>query len=86
MLFTVQCAEYDKSSFSCGCLRFRIIMRSLSFLVQLAGPVLGTRMSRKSGIIGVYLSRFSRIARSLPGHFRYLYYCRFHQAIIFESG
>ena len=58
-----------KSSF-CGCLRFSIIPRSFLFLVHVVGPVLGTSISRKSGIIGVYLSQFSRIAPFLPGHFR----------------
>ena len=51
-----------KTSFFCGCLRFRMIMRNSFFLVQLVGPVLGTSFSKKSGIIGVYLSQFSRIA------------------------
>ena len=40
----------------CSCLRFRILMWSLFFLVQLVGPVLGTSTSRKSGTIGDYLS------------------------------
>ena len=74
-----------KSSF-CGCLRFRVIPPSLFFLVQLVGPVLGTSISRKSIIIGVYLSQFSRIAPFVPGHFREKNYCRFPQAMIFESS
>ena len=48
---------------SCGCLRFRMIMRSLFFLVQLVGPVLGTSISRKSGIMGVILVNFRELRR-----------------------
>ena len=58
------------SSFFCGCLRFRIILRSLFFLVQLVGLVLGTSILRKTRIIGVYLRQFSIIAPFLPDHFR----------------
>ena len=53
MLFAVQCASTIKSSIS-GCLLFRMNLQSLFCLVQLVGPVLGTSISRTSGIIGVY--------------------------------
>ena len=49
------CKEREIKSSFCGCLRSRIIMRNLFFLIQLEGPVLSTSISRKSGITSEFI-------------------------------